>query len=159
MTRLRKLSRADHPNIARRLAAKQGGICPLCLEALDFSSAGRYSHWVLDHDHISGEVRGTLCRACNGAEGKVFNIVATWGKQGKGGYDNAVAWLERLLTYLKNPEPTGLMYADHKTEEERAAKAREKVRKARMQGAATKAARTQTSRVRRNDVKKGSTNE
>jgi len=37
----------------------QNGICPICEQPLDFSSA------VVDHDHDTNKIRGLLHRACN----------------------------------------------------------------------------------------------
>lgn len=45
------------------LLAEQGGHCALC---------GRISPLVVDHNHVSGEVRGLLCRKCNTGLGQ-FN--------------------------------------------------------------------------------------
>ena len=39
------------------LFEKQNGICPICLRELDQP--------YVDHDHITGKVRGLLCLTCN----------------------------------------------------------------------------------------------
>lgn len=40
------------------LFARNGGVCPLCRER---------PATVIDHDHVTGRVRGALCTACNTA--------------------------------------------------------------------------------------------
>ncbi len=44
-----------------RIINEQGLLCPLCLKRFP-------AH--VDHDHITGAVRGILCFKCNGALGK-----------------------------------------------------------------------------------------
>jgi Recombination endonuclease VII len=39
------------------LIAKQNGLCAICEKEIDVPN--------VDHDHISGQVRGILCRKCN----------------------------------------------------------------------------------------------
>lgn len=58
----------------------QGGVCAICKEIPD---NGRYKDFVIDHDHISNDVRGLLCSNCNQALGLLkddpdhaLNIVA-----------------------------------------------------------------------------------
>jgi len=47
-----------------RLWAAQGGVCALCLRA-----TGRTRRLSVDHDHLTGQVRGLLCRPCNNVLG------------------------------------------------------------------------------------------
>jgi hypothetical protein len=113
---------------------EQGGQCPLCANPIDFKVP---KEGVIDHDHDSGEIRGVLCRGCNGAEGKVFNAVARWGGYGLGNKAGVHAWLERLVAYYRKPG-TGLMYYMHKTPEERAQKAKLKAKTRRAMTAAAR---------------------
>ncbi len=47
-----------------RLLEKQGGVCAICKKQC--STKTRLS---IDHDHITGKVRGLLCRRCNAGLG------------------------------------------------------------------------------------------
>lgn len=59
------------------LVAAQGGLCALCRERAP-------EH--VDHDHVTGAVRGVLCSCCN---------------QGLGNFRDSVAALRRAITYLE----------------------------------------------------------
>jgi hypothetical protein len=48
------------------ILAAQGWNCPICGKTLEPNS----SDACLDHDHIYSDIRGVLCRACNGYIGK-----------------------------------------------------------------------------------------
>lgn len=56
--------------------AEQGGVCAVCREA---------EIAVIDHDHITGEVRGLLCSGCN--------TTLHWVERD--------GWIDRALAYLK----------------------------------------------------------
>jgi len=134
---LRKLTRTQLRGFAlSHLQGVQEGICPLCQQRIDPNERGGM---VVDHDHVTGEVRGVLHRGCNGAEGKVANAVGRYAGLGMS-YEKIVPWLERLVIYLKQPG-TGYMYPEHKTAEEKAEAARVKKNKA-------QAARRATAKVR-----------
>jgi hypothetical protein len=47
---------------------RQGGACAICKKA-EWNSKGPY----IDHDHVSGKVRGILCHRCNTALGHVLD--------------------------------------------------------------------------------------
>lgn len=65
-----------------RLISKQGGKCAICM----LEEKGR--KLTIDHDHVTGRVRGLLCRKCNRAIG-VFH--------------EDVAILARAIAYLALP--------------------------------------------------------
>lgn len=44
---------------------KQNGLCALCHQPETRRQYGRLTRLSVDHDHLSGHVRGLLCRACN----------------------------------------------------------------------------------------------
>ena len=115
----------------RHLQTVQDGKCPLCGLEIDTTIKGE---GVLDHDHDTGEIRGVLHRSCNAAEGKISNAAARWGAKSSS-YSAIIPYLESLVEYLKRPG-TGMMYAMHKTPDE---KKDDRNRKAREARAAAKA--------------------
>ena len=110
---MRKLKSTEVTPFKQRLYRKQEGICPLCLLPLPKEP----SKYALDHDHVTGEVRGVLHMGCNKAEGNIFNAVGRWGKVGKD-YDAVIPYLERLLAYYQAPR-SGVIYHLHKSPEEK----------------------------------------
>ena len=65
---LRKLYGITLAEFEAMLAA-QGGRCATCSAAA--TSDARHSTLHVDHDHVTGRVRGLLCSGCNHALGKV----------------------------------------------------------------------------------------
>ena len=53
------------------LILKQHGVCAICFkpEQTVHGSSGRTQPLSIDHDHLSGRVRGLLCSKCNTALG------------------------------------------------------------------------------------------
>src|SRR4051812_44889967 len=47
--------------VYRQMIADQGGVCAICLKALDEPH--------VDHDHLTGRIRGLLCSLCNAGLG------------------------------------------------------------------------------------------
>lgn len=111
---MRRLNRNEVLAFKQGLYRKQGGICPLCEEKM----ASDLGKCALDHDHITGEVRGLLHVGCNLAEGKVFHAVATWGGQGRS-YAEAIPYMKRLIHYLET-SGEGVQYHLHKDPDEKA---------------------------------------
>ena len=48
----------------------QGGMCKICGEADPPVPDGKLDGWHIDHDHVTGRVRGILCHSCNVKVGK-----------------------------------------------------------------------------------------
>lgn len=109
------------------LKTKQGGLCAICSKPIELAVMGNKSDYVVDHCHETGEIRGVLHRSCNAAEGKVANAAGRWGAKSTR-YEDIIPFLRQLVDYLERSQTqgTGLMYPDHKTPEEKAAKARVK---------------------------------
>jgi len=118
---MRRLTLKELPIVKQALLAKQGNICAICQRGLTTSTG------VMDHDHVTGQCRGVLCRACNGMEGKIKNILVRWGR-GAG-----VEWLGRLILYwIKyKANPNQFLYPTHRDEDEKRILRNTKARKAR----------------------------
>jgi hypothetical protein len=101
--------------------AKQGGRCAICGNSLAPADA------VLDHDHISGEVRGVLHRGCNSMLGKIENhrriakLTST---------EALAAFLQGVLPYLSK-DGLGVLYPSFRTAEEKRLRTNARRRKAR----------------------------
>lgn len=107
--RMRKLSRAMMPAWkVRQLKVEQGGLCAICGKPVDLSIP---KEGVVDHNHMTGEIRGVLHRSCNAAEGKIKNIVGSWGAK-TFDQDALIDYLIKLVVYYKRPG-TGLIYPTH----------------------------------------------
>ena len=52
----------------REMLRVQGGLCAICTIAM---KPGKETH--IDHDHVTGDVRGLLCNKCNWAVGHAEN--------------------------------------------------------------------------------------
>lgn len=138
----RKLARSQLRPTALRLLAAQGGVCALCKRPIDLTIKG---DMVVDHDHVTGLIRGALHRSCNAAEGKVANAAGRWGAKSMD-YAAILPWMENLIAYLKQA-PTQFIYPSHQTEDEKRVAANAKARRTR----ATRQARLV---VRKSVVKK-----
>ena len=102
--------------------SKQGGLCPLCKQPIDFTTRGNKQNYAVDHNHDTGEIRGVLHSSCNAAEGKAANAIGRWGSKDTS-YPAIIEFTQRLLEYWQTAG-TGLMYPRHLTPEEKAEKAR-----------------------------------
>ena len=52
-----------------RLYEEQGGVCAACFAFISLDSMPKKYRAAVDHDHVTGKVRGLLCLHCNMAEG------------------------------------------------------------------------------------------
>jgi len=73
------------------LLLKQDNRCAICnkTETVKQSKNGPVRHLAIDHDHISGKVRGLLCYVCNTTLGRINE-------------DTSI--LENMIQYLRNHE-------------------------------------------------------
>lgn len=118
--------RIKHSEIAEyrsKILTEQGHQCALCNHTVAPGEA------VLDHDHRSGYIRGTLHRGCNALLGKIENSLRI----------NKIS-PERLSNILKNTEfyinsHTLLVHPLHRTPEEKLLARRKKTARARKQRA------------------------
>lgn len=114
----RKITRGQVRSVSLKILKEQGGVCALTKRPIDPNTPrGSASSMVLDHDHITGRIRGVLSRGANGAEGKVYNAVARWAGYGLNDKEGILQFLENMVEYLRK-EPYDLLYYTHKTPEE-----------------------------------------
>jgi hypothetical protein len=115
MSEMRKIPRSMMRSWMLRQLQVQGHVCAVCKLPIDTSIKGE---GVLDHNHTTGEIRGVLHRSCNAAIGKVDHAVGHWGSKSMD-YANIIPYLQKILDYYKQPG-CGVMYALHKTADEKA---------------------------------------
>lgn len=112
------------PAIRTAIATRrQGNQCPLCKRAF-----GTRVIACLDHDHVTGLVRGVFCKNCNGIEGKIKNLVV----RGRG-YMTSVDFLKNLIEYWEyySMDRTGLLHPVHLTPAEKVVKRKVRAKKLR----------------------------
>jgi len=49
----------------------QGGVCAICEQTERTTRNGKFKRLAVDHDHVTGKIRGLLCAHCNHAIGKL----------------------------------------------------------------------------------------
>ena len=127
----RRITRGQVRAVSLKILKEQGGLCALTKRHIDpTATRGSASSMVLDHDHLTGRIRGVLSRGANGAEGKVYNAVARWAGYGLQDKDGILQFLENMVAYLRK-EPYDMLYYTARTPEELAQAQKLKARKAR----------------------------
>jgi hypothetical protein len=102
-----RLKQKEISVVRERLAVAQSNRCAICQLPL--------TKPVLDHDHSTGAVRGTLHNGCNALLGKVENNYKRYGVV------NLAAFLSGTAAYLQKhtTNQTGYLHNTHKTEDEK----------------------------------------
>ena len=118
---MRRLKTTEVAATREELRKAYGNCCPICQLSLPAEQA------VLDHDHSTGAIRGTLHRGCNALLGKIENNYKRYGVH------NLAAFLGGVARYLQKHEAnrTGLLHPSHKTDEEKRVKRNALARKRR----------------------------
>ena len=65
----KRMRHADIPLVRAKIAKKQKHRCPICNRDM------RKLIMTLDHDHVTGYIRGVLCNHCNGNLGKIEGAI------------------------------------------------------------------------------------
>lgn len=119
---MQKVKRKDLDKIRDELIEKQGGRCAVCGQ---WFAEYPKRDIVVDHDHVTGVIRGALCRNCNRAEGKI----KTWCVCAKRQM-TALQWIVSLTKYLwlHREAQTDWLHPLHKTTEEKQQIQREKAK-------------------------------
>lgn len=127
---LQKITRSQQYSITMQLLKRQGMKCLVCELPINVTTKGRSSDYALDHCHETGEVRAVLHRSCNSALGKAEHAVGRWGAKSSK-YADIIPYLRKMVAYYDwvAENPTGLMYPNHRSPEEKAAAAKLKRRK------------------------------
>lgn len=109
---MRRITKAEIPAITKELMKAQKNMCPICGQSLLIVEA---KNRVLDHCHDKGYVRAVLHRGCNGMEGKIKNLMKTWGRSGASeltmiqGLENLAAfWRQHLTAQTEYIHPSHL---------------------------------------------------
>lgn len=92
---IRVLPASSVASVRKQYAAFQNYRCPICTGTL---ARGKPA---LDHCHVTGHIRATLCQSCNSSEGKVKVAMLFRTPKSNLAYVDPVAWLRNLADYLE----------------------------------------------------------
>jgi len=59
------------------MLSAQSGVCAICRSPETMTLRGKLKTLAVDHDHVTGKVRGLLCHACNAALGHMRDNPST----------------------------------------------------------------------------------
>jgi len=108
-----RLKPKDIKALREQLLIQQDRLCGLCNEPLHPDEA------VLDHNHKTGQIRKVLHRGCNVLEG----VIANNSIRNKISKDRLLKICMNLITYINTAE-IDLLHPNHRTAEEKKAKAK-----------------------------------
>jgi hypothetical protein len=60
----------------KTMFAKQSGVCAVCGQPETATRKGKVRWLCVDHNHVTGKIRGLLCNDCNQAIGKLHDSAA-----------------------------------------------------------------------------------
>lgn len=128
-----KIAHSDIEKVRLFIMKEQGYKCPMCLSALRSKTTTKRP--ALDHNHVTGYIRGVLCLSCNGCEGRIMKRA----KIGAGRDNDPILWLKRMISYLEKHETpqwgtasrVGLIHPTYKSENQKRLDRLAKAKKAR----------------------------
>ncbi len=91
MTEIIKLKAKDVKSLRDKLLAVQNGKCAICGDDCHTPQ--------LDHDHITGLIRGVLCRTCNSLESR--SIRHRYAPRAHISWTNPIQFLTNIVKYWK----------------------------------------------------------
>lgn len=105
-----RIRQSELPAIRSQIQTSQNDLCPICHCDL------RDKVPCLDHDHVTGCIRGVLCANCNQIEGKIKNLA----RRGKRELPPKL-FLQNILAYwdIHAERPDQRLHPTHLTGEER----------------------------------------
>jgi len=103
---IKVLKLADIPNIRKMFDVKQKYRCAICEAPF-----GKVTSSV-DHCHVNGDVRATLCRGCNRLEGSIRILIRRQVPANHLSKTNEAKFYHRLAHYLRDHslKPSGLIH-------------------------------------------------
>lgn len=131
-----RLTPKELPEVRARLLALQCGVCALCGERID-------SDPVLDHDHVTGHVRGVLHRGCNTMLGKIESPRLR-ARTGLVSLERLLAMVRAVPGYISKRRDTK-RHPLHRNEAEKRERRNKKARARRAKKAATPQRKSATS--------------
>ena len=63
--------------IYKKMFDAQGGVCAICSRPEHHVRLGKLTQLRVDHDHVTGKIRGLLCNSCNAALGYTEDKIST----------------------------------------------------------------------------------
>jgi len=108
---VKRITNAQIIEVRKKVVAQQGGKCAIC--KIKFT---KQQVPCLDHDHVTGAIRGALCRNCNRGEGKIKNVAVSC-KRTASPFD----WICEYTRYMiKHQKPQNAwIHPKHKSDDEK----------------------------------------